>query len=292
MYYPLELAGYQGDRIGVLTEVQSFATTNGLDIKPYDYVQHINADQAGCSTACGGNPIDISSSFDPFGVTTDIHELGHSLVRRAASPVGACTPPRTCTPTTRYRTQGTSGLASVVGCYSRDYQGLFDIVQASRGDADPGDTMRADISANDSHALMVFQELMAMAQNEGTLTNGWDLLPEWQIIERDYFEAIDSDALWTEKAAGMGFNGMSRTDAAALSQDDLLLIMLSKVENRNLSSWLELWGVQLTDAAKLFVASLGYPDAPLVYYALTNTQSCSTFTATSVPIDGTSAWPL
>ena len=133
---------------------------------------------------------------------------------------------------------------------------------------------------------MVFQELMAMAQNDGTANQRLGPVAGMADHQRDYSEAINSDTLWTEKAAGMGFSGMSRTDAAALSQDDLLLIILSKVENRNLSSWLELWGVQLTDAAKLFVASLGYPDAPLVYYALTNTQSCDTFTATSVPIDG------
>ncbi len=293
MYYPRELAGYQGDGIGVLAEVQSFATANGLDIKQYDYVQHMNADQAACSTACGGNPIDIDGSFDPYSVTTDMHELGHSLEpARRFTGWGLHTTTDLYANYAEYRTQGTSGLASVVGCYDRDYQGLFDIVQASRSDADPGATMRADISANDAHGLMVFQQLMAMAQNEGTLVDGWDLLPEWQIIERDYFEAIGSDTLWTARAAGMGFGGMSRTDAAALSQDDLLLIILSKVENRNLSSWLELWGVQLSDAAKQFVASQGYPDAPLVYYALTNTQSCDTFTATSVPIDGVSPWPL
>ncbi|WKE66338.1 ImpA family metalloprotease [Gallaecimonas kandeliae] len=292
LYYPLMLAGYQDERIGTIAEVQTFAGNNGLTVTPFDRVQHLNADQAACSSACGGPLIDLDASFDPYGVTTDIHELGHSIEperRFAGSYLHATTD--LYGNYTEYRTRD-SGVGAVYGCYSYDYQGLFNLVQASRGDADPGATMRADIQSNDVHGLMVFQQLMAMAQNEGTLADGWDMLPEWQIVEREYDGAVTSDALWAEKAAALGFGTLSRSDAAALSDNDLLLIMLSKVENRDLSAWLEIWGVQLSDTAKTLVGSLGYAEAPLVYYALSNQQSCDTFAAPSVAIDGVSAWPL
>lgn len=293
MNYHRVLAGFRGDRIDVVPEIRDFATANGLELEEYDYVQHLNADQAGCSTACGGSIIDTDASFDPYSVSIDMHELGHALEpAHRFSGWGLHTTTDLYGNYAEYRTMDGGGPGGTSGCFSRDYQDLFNIVQASRGDADPGATMRADIAANDPHGLMVFQQLMAMAQNEGTLVDGWYLLPQWQIIEREYTAAIGSDSAWAAKAAGMGFDGMTRTDAAALSNDDLLLIILSKVVNRDLSAWLELWGVELSDAAKLHVASLGYTDAPLVYYAMTSQQSCDTFDATSVAIDGTSPWPL
>lgn len=292
LYYHYALAGYTGGQFESIPEVETFAAANGLELSTVDYVQHVNADQAGCSTACGGNPYDTDSGFDPYSVSINLHEFGHSI-----QPLlqfdgwGSHTNTDLYGNYTQYRTQSGGG-PGVFGCYDRDYQGLFDIVQASRADADPAATMHADITANDPHGLMVFQQLMAMAQNEGTLIDGWNLLPEWQVIEREYFAAVGSDTEWAAKAAGMGFGGMPRSEAASISSDDRLLIILSKVVNRDLSAWLELWGITLTASAKAQVAAQGYVDAPLVYYAMTNAQSCESFAAPSVPVDGVSPWPL
>lgn len=94
------------------------------------------------------------------------------------------------------------------------------------------------------------------------------------------------------KAVGMGFGDLPREEAAHISSDDRLLIILSRVMNRDLSAWLEMWDINLTAGAKAQVAEQGYTDAPFVYYAMTPEQACDTFDATPVAVDGASGWPL
>lgn len=293
--HPYTLAGYSGDGINVIPAIHDWAAANGLAVTPIDYVQHVNADVATCSTACAGNPYDTDTSFSPYALTTHMHELSHSI-EMSRRPTGW----DAHTQTDLYYNYGVyrariedASSREAQYCYSVDsHQTLFEMLQESMKQADPFAYVQAQNLESDwRNGLNTMLQIMALAQHQGVVDDGWYVLSRLQIISREFDIAQTNDTEWTAKAAGMGFDGMTRADAGALNNNDWWLIALSHVMQRNMTNYLEMWGMDLSTLAKTHVTDLRLLDAPLLFYALGTTAQCNSLEATPLSVDSVTVWP-
>lgn len=290
--WPHVLAGFKGEGIAVVDEIHDFAAENGLELHTLDKVKHMNADQALCGYGCSGNPYDAYWSFNPLG-HGDIHELGHGLERGrfrfTGQPGHTGTNPYSYYSKWKYFEQ--TGDTANLGCQNLPYEDLFNRVQASRTQADPAQYMRdQNLTGWNQGAAINFQIMMA-AQDLGVLDDGRHLLARLHIIEREFSIADDNDTSWDAKRAGLGFESFTRTEARALSNNDWNLIALSHAMGRNVAAYLEMWGFELTDAAKAHVTAWNYPALPLDYYIAESQNHCKALPSTKLPVDGTQVWP-
>jgi hypothetical protein len=63
------LAGFVGDDIEGIPEVDAIVAANGWEHRVWDRVQHMNADQATCGAGCSGNPYDAGWALQPTSAT-------------------------------------------------------------------------------------------------------------------------------------------------------------------------------------------------------------------------------
>lgn len=292
--YPHVLAGFKGVGIDVEPEVHDFATDNGLEIHTLDIVKHMNADQASCGYGCSGNPYDAYWAFDPIG-HGDIHELGHGLERskmRYAGQVGhTITNPYSYF--SKWKMQQNTGTSTDdISCQNLPYETLFNAVQASRNEANPAQHMRDQDFTNWNYGAAINHQIMMAAQDLGLLTDGRFMLARLHVIEREFNIADNNDTNWAAKKDGLGFGSFTRTEAQALSNNDWNLIALSHALSRNMTEYLELWGFELTEAAKTHVAAWNYAMMPTDFYTVGSRQHCESFDNLSkLPVDGKQSWP-
>lgn len=296
--YPYVLAGWAGEGIDAELEIHDWATDNGLEVKSIDFVLHANADvQVSCtgSTACAGNPYEVKGGFSPYSLTTHMHELSHNI-EMTRRPVGWNAHTQTDLyynyAVNRVRIEDPSSPAASL-CYAvSSHQELFEMLQESMDQPNPLAYVQAQNLESDwRNGLITMLQMMALAENQGVLNDGWYLLSRLHVIDREYTLAIANDATWAAKAAGMGFTGMSRTDALALTNNDWWLITLSHILQMDMTDYLEMWGFDLSASAETHVAGLGLAVAPRLFYALSTTSHCDGLDAVALPVDGTTAWP-
>ncbi|EGR0148450.1 hypothetical protein FRN29_21745 [Vibrio alginolyticus] len=290
--YPHVLAGFQGPGIDEVPEIIQYAKNQGWEIANIDMVKHMNADQATCGYGCSGNPYDAYWSFSPLG-HGDLHELGHGLEKgrfRFAGWEGHST--------TNYysyysKSRFFQNTGKVSTCQSLDFKGQFELLQVSRTQADPNAYMAAQNQTSWSWGARVYIQMMMAAQHEGVLKNGWHLLARLHLIEREFNRLKSDDALWDERRLSIGFANYSREEANSISNNDWLLIALSYISQRDMTSYLDMWGFSFTEKAKQQVVALNLPPMPLTYFASSNTGYClNEFAQTPITIDGQTVWPL
>ncbi|GAK14812.1 LOW QUALITY PROTEIN: hypothetical protein JCM19053_4682 [Vibrio sp. JCM 19053] len=290
--YPHVLAGFQGPGIDEVPEIIQYAQNQGWEIANIDIVKHMNADQATCGYGCSGNPYDAYWSFSPLG-HGDLHELGHGLEKgrfRFSGWEGIST--------TNYysyysKSRFFQNTGKVSTCQSLDFKGQFELLQASRTQADPNAYMAAQNQTSWSWGARVYIQIMMAAQHEGVLKSGWHLLARLHLIEREFNRLKSDDALWDERRLSIGFANYSREEANSISNSDWLLIALSYISQRDMTSYLDMWGFSFTEKAKQQVVELNLPPMPLTYFASSNTGYClNEFAQTPITIDGQTVWPL
>lgn len=290
--YPHVLAGFQGPGIDEVPEIIQYAQNQGWEIANIDIVKHMNADQATCGYGCSGNPYDAYWSFSPLG-HGDLHELGHGLEKgrfRFSGWEGHST--------TNYysyysKSRFFQNMGKVSTCQSLDFKGQFELLQASRTQADPNAYMAAQNQTSWSWGARVYIQIMMAAQHEGVLKSGWHLLARLHLIEREFNRLKSDDALWDERRLSIGFANYSREEANSISNSDWLLIALSYISQRDMTSYLDMWGFSFTEKAKQQVVELNLPPMPLTYFASSNTGYClNEFAQTPITIDGQTVWPL
>ena len=290
---PRYLGGYDGDGISPPDEVTDFAQQNNLSLASWDKVQHFNADKPTCGSGCSGNPYDASWAFSPLG-HGDLHEVGHGLE------------------TSAHRFSEWSGHASTnwysyypklkffdhtnrdPSCQSLPYERIFADLQNSRSEHDPLAYMAAlDYSGWQNGAVIMIQ-LMASAEQSGTISDGWLVLPRLHILSREFNDADNNDEDWVAKRADIGFGGMNRDTARNLPREDKLAIMASHAIGMNTVEYFEMWGVNLSQTTRDHLANLGHPKMPVTFYAMNEKDHCyqKLGQATPINIDGSSAWPL
>ncbi|PFG45857.1 enhancin-like peptidase M60 family [Vibrio sp. ES.051] len=290
--YPHVLAGFQGPGINEVPEIIQYAKNQGWEIANIDMVKHMNADQATCGYGCSGNPYDAYWAFSPLG-HGDLHELGHGLEKgrfRFAGWEGHST--------TNYysyysKSRFFQNTGKVSTCQSLDFKGQFELLQSSRTQADPNAYMAEKNQTSWSWGARVYIQMMMATQHAGVLKNGWHLLARLHLIEREFNRLKSDDALWNERRLSIGFANYSREEANSISNNDWLLIALSSVAQRDMTSYLDMWGFSFSEKAKQQVVALNLTPMPLTYFASSNTGYClNEFAQIPVVIDGQSPWPL
>ena len=288
---PHVLAGFEGPGIDVVAEIHDFASANNFTVQNIDIVKHMNADQPTCGWGCSGNPYDAGWSFSPTG-HGDIHELGHGLEKG------------------KFRFAGWEGHASTnfysyhskyhyfldtgkdPQCQSLPFESLFNTLQTSRNQADPVAYMQEQALNGWSNGAAIYIQMMMAAQAQGTLTDGWMLLPRLHILEREFWSATRNDDNWAAKKAALGFSDFNRSDASALNNNDWLNIALSKVTGLDMRDYLTMWGFPAGSAASAQVAALALPAMSKTFYASGGAEFCKGLDKTPVAIDGAAVWPL
>ncbi|CAM3757663.1 ImpA family metalloprotease [Parendozoicomonas haliclonae] len=287
---PHALAGFRGERIEVFDEVHDFAGDKDLTIDLIDMVKHMNADQATCGYGCSGNPYDAYWDFDPLG-HGDIHELGHGLEKG------------------RFRFTGWEGHSTTnfysyfskynswkreqrnPSCQALPFRTLFDWLQTAQDADDPVATMADNDDGGWSYGTAIYIQMMMAAQDQAGLQDGWMLLPRLHILEREFYRATRSDEAWAEMKDRLGFGSYTREQANALPQNDWPTIALSVVTGRDMTNYLETWGLVSSVKAKEQVTALSLPAMSPIFYTADGSDFCYGLDKPGVEIKKGMEWP-
>ncbi len=138
----------------------------------------------------------------------------------------------------------------------------------------------------------MYIQMMMAAQDKGTLSDGWMLLPRLHIMEREFWQATRNDENWANKKDALGFSNFNRTEAGALNNNDWLNIALSKVTQLDMRQYLTMWGFPAGTQASAQVAALSLPAMSETFYASTGNGFCKGLDKTPLSVDGSTVWPL
>ena len=304
------LAGFHGDGITPIPEVAAIAAANGWSFKPWEQVQHANMDQASCGSGCSGNPYDAFWSFSPLG-HGDLHEVGHNVEggrRFTGWPAHAYT--NYYSYYTNSEHYFDTGLAP--NCQNLSFKTLFEIVQDSMHQPNPGAYVRARINAGAADAdapedagdypekfavdwnmgATIYVELMMMAQRNGALENGWRLRTLVHVLEYNFDQALKNDAAWLAGRDWLGFGQYSRDEAKALSDDDFLLIAMSYATGLDYREPFDMFGIAFSAKAAAQVEALALSPLPREVFVSAPSDFCTGLDKPALPADGTQIWPL
>ena len=118
--------------------------------------------------------------------------------------------------------------------------------------------------------------------------NGWDVFTAMYLLERLFTHAVNTDS-WPAYKSSLGFSTYS-TAPQSIDSNDFMLVALSFVTQKDQRRFFDMWGITYTSKASSQVASFGFPEAEMIFYA--NDNSSNMPHPEPVPMDGSSAWPL
>ncbi|QUJ68051.1 ImpA family metalloprotease [Photobacterium sp. GJ3] len=269
------LAGYQGENITPIAEVQSFATQHGLTLPVWDQVQHMNADQPTCGYGCSGNPYDAGWAFSVLG-HGDLHEVGHNVESGRFKFNGY-----EGHATTNFYSYYPKSLAAVQEsgyahqCQSLPFDQMLADIRQSQLSADPAAYMagRNDRSWSQGAALIV--QMMMHAQHEGKLSNGWHLIARLHLLDKAFADADNSEENWQSRKASIGFSTYTLSEAKSLDNNDWLLIAASYATGLDYRPYLDLMGQPYSSKASSQVASFSYAAVDKAFFnPATNSDYC------------------
>ncbi|MGF1779297.1 ImpA family metalloprotease [Vibrio nomapromontoriensis] len=290
--FPHALAGFQGPGIDTIDEIHQYGKDQGWTIETIDIVKHMNADQATCGYGCSGNPYDAYWSFHPLG-HGDLHELGHGLEKGRFRFTGWDGHSTTNYYSYYSKSRYYVDTGKVSSCQGLDFKGQFELLQQSRLQADPNAFMAAQNQTGWSWGARIYIQMMMSAQQQGVLKNGWHLLGRLHLIEREFNRLKASESFWEERKASIGFTHYSQAEANTLNNNDWLLVALSYITQRDMRSYLDMWGFHFSDKAKQQVAAMSVDVMPMTYFAATSQGYClDEFATNPVSINGSNVWPL
>ena len=289
--YLRALAGFQGEGITPIQEVNNIAAANGWTLETSDIVKHFNADQAYCGYGCSGNPYDAWWAFDPIS-HGDGHEVGHELEgsrKFAQWDWHAITNHYVFFSKSKYHAE----TGNDHGCFDLPFERDYGRIQASINEVDPTSYLATnmwDLSDWSDGALMLVQ-MMMLAQAEGSLTDGWNLRPLLHVLDREYNRAKVDETTWLAKRDSLGFGDYELTELSSVTNNDWLVIALSKITNRDFRDYITVWGIDYSAKAATQVANLNLTAMPRNYFASTPNGFCETMSPQVLPLDGTTTWP-
>lgn len=285
--YPLAMAGFVGPGIGVIEEVQDFANENGWQPTSRDIVQHMNADQQACGAGCAGNPYDAKWSFNPLG-HGDLHEFGHGLENKRFKFEGRQAHAHTnfYSYFTKYKNHIETGGEH--NCQALPFTKMSNLLKNSLTENNSFEYMHSqDLNHWADGAIIVIQLMMAI-QEHSALEDGWNLIPRLHILVREFDKARKSENTWLAQRDTLGFSQYSHTQANQITNNDFLLITIGKATGMNISDYLNMWGIALTDAALSQVNAYAYTPMPRVFYNPKNNKAyCETLSHPSESMDKT-----
>lgn len=289
--YPHLLAGFKGPFIDEVPEITEFATSQGWQIDSIDTVKHMNADQATCGYGCSGNPYDAYWSFSPTG-HGDIHELGHGLEKGRLRFDGHDGHASTNPYSYYTKSRAYSELGKLPSCQGLDIDDEFAVLQASMNQADPFAYMQEAKLTSWSSGMATMLQMMVAAQKHGALENGWHLLARLHILLREFERAKDSNELWLQKRAQLGFSQFSLEAAKSISNNDFLMVAMSYATKLDYRELYQMWGLATTQGAKDQIAAFNFTQIDRQVYVYNPGDYCLSLDLQAVAVDGQQAWPL
>lgn len=296
-------------------EVQAFCTAFQLTDVAYDginknlctdvlihakpKIQHINSDvNAACGALCSGNPFDTGGPILPLEWGEN-HEMGHNLQRSRLNIYGRSGEvSNNIFPLhTQWNWTVAKGLSKHPSQTRPANQGAFTILQ---------NAISAGIVASINHPLWsgtgtydnAFERLSFYMQLAYT-QQSWDLYTKMYLLERIYSDALASDTKWNAVKGRLGFGNYSLTDVNGVNRNaknitagDFMYIAVSTISASNYSDYFEVWGIELTQAAKdQVVANNILTQVPKLFYYVQNQLPAAMPTnADTLSLDGVSAW--
>ncbi|MEZ9233741.1 ImpA family metalloprotease [Vibrio amylolyticus] len=239
------LAGYQGPGVIEYPEIQDFASENGWTLVQWDELHHGNMDQPSCGSGCSGNPYDANWAFDPLG-HGNLHEIGHTLEKKIFRmnewDSHASTNYYSYFAISEWNKHSGSNL---IECQDMSFSEPYAILVDARNSADPVAYMETNYGEDGWRAGVYFYiQMMALAEKQELLTNGWVLKGRMHVIEREYQAALDSN--WDSQKALLGFSSYTADEAEALSDADWIAIVTSKALGVSTKEFLSTWGYPIS----------------------------------------------
>ncbi|MGS0692747.1 ImpA family metalloprotease [Shewanella sp. 30m-9] len=287
--YLLLLAGYQGDGIERVSEIHDFADTNGWVVDTYNYVKHMNADQATCGAGCSGNPYDAGWDFSIVG-HGDLHEIGHGIEGRMLGFSGWGSHSRTNAYSFYSRSRYIVDKGRVASLHSQPWESEFNQVQEAYRSGDP-------IAYFEERGIIAKHELVQAqmvlsAQANGIVEDGWNFYARLHIVNSNFNRAVREEATWLSMRDRLGFSEYSRADAKAASNNDRNAIYMAIASGRDFREFLTMYGIRISEKASQQIASLNFETIPQIYYAVKGSDwMYGLDLVVPLPIDGESVWP-
>ena len=290
------MGGYEDAGIASNPKVKAFAARHGLPMPKMPHVLHAMADQATCSFGCGGNPYDIDYTWS-FGGSVHIHEQGHSIENTQYMFDGWGSHSQT----DLYMYYHNFKFVELVGDeyavnYRRDrYQeDLASLLKESRSQDDPAAWMREhNIAGEWRRGLAIMLQILALAETEEIFDEGWWAMASMQLVQRNFL-LMENEADFAPHAKGLGFEGYGFDAVKAMSRNDWLLHVWSHVLERDMTGWLEMYGLEFGEDAKAYVAaraaSEGWAEQPLVWYQMDEIGTALGLRSERVDVDDPAAW--
>jgi len=270
--YPHALAGFKGDGIDPIQEVDSFANEHNIRVEMIDIVKHMNADQATCGYGCSGNPYDAYWSFSPV-YHGDLHELGHGLESKRLQFEGfsyhSTTNPYSYYSKSKYYKESGNDPQ----CQKLPFKELFENIQKSIGEDNSTKYLQDNFwaTSNWSHQVLVTIEAMMATQKMGRFENGWHLLSRLHLLDREIKRAKND---WESKKYDLGFSSYSLSEFNDIRKNDWLLISFSFASNADFRDYFDMMGIPYSQKASKQVESFGYEKVPQKFYISTPDGYC------------------
>jgi immunomodulating metalloprotease len=294
------LAGFIGTDLTHPATVTAYCTKHGWDcsnlaVHGMRYVQHANMDHALMAYGTSGNPYDAYWAFSPLG-WGDAHEIGHNLQRDRLKVYGDASTEvsNNIFPVHSRWRFSTEGVGQKYG-WDLNFKGTYAMLQSAQKQANPRSAMYDALWVKgDLFQRLIFYWQLAMNNANVTILGdqGWDLYRLLYLAEREFDQAVDSDATWLAARDQLGFSSYSRDAATNLANgNDFMLVATSYITGRDHRPFFDIWGVDYSETAANQVASFGFAAAPLVYWVIPDEKAFSNPYSTPLPVDGTSTWP-
>ncbi|AJR05293.1 hypothetical protein C9J03_23155 [Photobacterium gaetbulicola] len=287
--YPHVLAGFQGDGITQIPEIHDFAAQKGWTIDSHAIVKHMNADQPTCGYGCSGNPYDAGWAFSPTG-HGDIHELGHGLEKGRFRFSGweghASTNPYSYYSKTQFFKQ----TGEAPSCQKLPFKSMYETLQTAQNQPDPFAYMQQANLTKWNHGVAIYIQMMMAAQAQGVLQDGWHLLARLHILEREFNRAKKNESEWLLRRDNLGFSQYSYDEIKSISNNDWLAIGISYVTRLDYGDYLNMWGISVSEKARLQLAEHDFAQAMLQYYQADGNDYCYGLDKPVLPVNGTMRW--
>ena len=298
------LAGYQGQDLNLSEEVADFCSSRGWDcvnskIHGLTRIKHMNADRAVAGYGTAGNPYDAFWAFNPLG-WGDAHEIGHWMQPgrlRIYGGVSGETSNNIFPLHTVWQYRKDTGDTTIgnkrQSCPNKK---TFDWLQQAALQADPIDQaynqIWDSIDPNHGERLTFYEQLVQVAKHSGQpqFTDGWELYPLLYLLEREFGQAVQNDAIWLNKRDALGF-GSYIDRPSSLSGNDFMLIATSYIIGQDMQPFFDMWGITYSIEAAAQVDEYGYPAADKLFYASEDFFQ-EVAPANILPVDGTQVWPF
>lgn len=267
------LAGYQGEHIAPISEVQAFANQHNLNTPVWDQVQHMNADQPTCGYGCSGNPYDAGWAF---GVLShgDLHEVGHNVESGRFKFNGF-----EGHATTNFYSYYPKSLAAVnepgydPQCQSLPFDVMLTDLRQSQLTSDPAAYMAARLGSSWSQGVALVIQMMMHAQDKGKLANGWHLIARLHLLDKAFAEADNDEASWEAKKAALGFSTYTLEDTKNMDNNDWLLIAASYATGLDYRPYLDLMGLRYSSKANTQLSAFGYAAVDKAFFNPTSNRA-------------------